>query len=108
MTQMLRAARFDIKETTFLKVKNKAREVNIAQIQTVINEMCDVFIDQKNVTLFKLKKKKLFVIKNRNELKIFYEINLMAFSTPISDFLMIFVKFLSSTLSNTNFLNSSL
>ena len=53
MTQMLRAARFDIKEITFLKAKNKAREVNIAQTQTAIIEMCDVFIElYKNIMYF--------------------------------------------------------
>lgn len=52
-TQVLRAARFDLKETTFLKAKNKAKELNVATTQTIIIELCDILLQMfKNICYF--------------------------------------------------------
>ncbi|EAY00634.1 IQ calmodulin-binding motif family protein [Trichomonas vaginalis G3] len=52
-TQVLRAARFDLKETTFLKAKNKAKELNVATTQSIIVELCDIMLSLfKNICYF--------------------------------------------------------
>jgi len=44
-TQILRAARYDIKDTTYLKAKNKAKESNIAMTQAAIQELSFVIYE---------------------------------------------------------------
>lgn len=43
-TQILRATRFEIKESSFMKEKNKRKEVSVAKTESIISELSQVFI----------------------------------------------------------------
>ncbi|OHT15663.1 IQ calmodulin-binding motif family protein [Tritrichomonas foetus] len=48
-TQIMKATRFEIKESNFMKTKNKAKETANNAMQSTISEVCKVFIDLVNV-----------------------------------------------------------